>query len=119
MRETVSPADELRSGRGHPSSTGHKGGKYQDMWHASCSLSCLPGDMGPSCHPNASPHTQEETAYGKRIRASLPGPSPTPRLGHAHGLLASASFPGHDLVAGSRSLTSCTGPGRTPGGVTL
>jgi hypothetical protein len=37
--------------------------------------------MGPACHPNASPHTQEEIAYGKRMRASLPGP--TPRLGHA------------------------------------
>src|SRR6266567_1053253 len=80
-------------------------------------LSIFPGEMGPACHPNASPHTQEEIAYGKRIRASLPGP--TPRLGYAHGLLASARFPGRDLVAGSGSLTSYTGPGRTPGGAPL
>src|SRR5215831_3465465 len=47
--------------------------------------------------PHASPHTQEEIAYGKRIRASLPGP--TPRLGYTHGLLASASVP-RDCVGG-------------------
>ena len=56
----------------------------------------------PSCHPNTSLHAQEETAYGKRIRPSLP--VPTPRLGHAHGLLASASFPGCNLVVCSSGL---------------
>ena len=36
----------------------------------------------PSCHFHASPHTQEEIAYGKRIRASFSGP--TPRLVYTH-----------------------------------
>src|SRR5215813_950146 len=80
-------------------------------------LSCLHRDMGPIWHPDARLHTQEETAYGKHICPLLPGP--TPCLGHAHGLLASASFPGRDLVAGSRSITSCTGPSDTPGGAPL
>src|SRR5262249_30366295 len=82
-------------------------------------LACLllfvfPGEIGPLCHLNASPCTQEEIVHGKRVCASLSGP--TPRLGHAHGLLASTNFPGRDLVAGSQSLTSCTCPGCTPGG---
>src|SRR5215470_6606816 len=80
-------------------------------------LFLLPGEIGPSCHPNASPRTQEEIAHGKRIRASLSGP--TPRLGHAHRLLASASSPGRDLVACSRSLTSHACPSCTPGGAPL
>src|SRR5215510_2269877 len=85
-------------------------------------LACLlllifPGKIGPSCHPNASPRTQEEIAHGKRIRASLSGP--TPRLGHAHGLLASASFPGRTLVACSQPLPSRTCSGCTPVGPPL
>src|SRR5262249_34993200 len=103
-------------GRGNTRATGDQGGKCQAMWHASCFLFTYL-EKWASCHPNASSHTQEEIAYGKRIRASLPGP--TPRLGYAHGLLVGTRIPGHDLVAGFRSLTSCTCPGRTPGGATL
>ena len=42
----------------------------------------MPGETGLSYHPNASLHTQEETAYSKRIRPSLPGPTP-----HVWGML--------------------------------